>query len=194
MVVDAVVFDNVAAVMVDNFFFVFFKRPMTIGTFSNFLTDTEGSDKGDPEIIAWDFRQRGDSVQCFAVKKNTIYRYDFTFNLSYTLVTTKQVFINFDKFDGTNYTVLATPKEVIIACGDCTIPAVYFFNNELDSFVTSDGGAAEFPISNPSGKKFHLAVDYKSEVRQTQVLVGAQARVDLITRQSDFNGYERFSV
>jgi hypothetical protein len=36
------------------------------------------------------------------------------------------------KFDGKKYSVTATPKEIIVACGDCTIPAVYFFDNDMD--------------------------------------------------------------
>lgn len=115
--------------MVEGFFFIFFKRPLTVNTFSNFLNSTDSSALGDPNITAWDFRQQGDNVQCFAVKKNTIYRYDFSFDLSYTEVTTTQVFVNIDKFDGEDYTLVATPKEIIIACGDCSTPGVFFFDN-----------------------------------------------------------------
>jgi hypothetical protein len=49
--------------------------------------------------------------------------------------------------------VNATPKEIVISCADCTNPAVYFFNNELNVF---DGG--EFDITNPNNKDLHVAV------------------------------------
>ena len=86
---DAFVFDDVAAVKVSGFFFVFFKRPLTISTFSTFLKTAAGSSVGDANITAWDFRPYKDGLQLFAVKKNTIYRYDFTFDLSTTEVTIK---------------------------------------------------------------------------------------------------------
>lgn len=77
---DAVVFDDVAAVKVTGFFFVFFKRPLTLSSYSSFLTAGPGSANGDVNITAWDFRVKDDIVQCFAVKKNTIYKYEFTFD------------------------------------------------------------------------------------------------------------------
>lgn len=152
---DAFVFDDVAAVKVTGYFFVFFKRPLSLSTYSTFLKSTAASAVGDQNITAWDFRPYKDGLQLFAVKKGTIYRYDFSFDLSATEVTTKQVFINYSKFDGVQYTVNVTPKEVIIACGDCSVPGVYFFDSDLKLF---EGG--DYPITNPSGRKLQLAVNF----------------------------------
>ncbi len=77
----------------------------------------------------------------------------------------------------------------MIACGDCSVPGVYFFDNELKVF---NGG--DYPITNPSGRKLQLSVNFQNEVRSTQVIVGSQARVDLITRQSDSNGNDKFAI
>lgn len=82
-----------------------------------------------------------------------------------------------------------TPKEVVIACGDCSVPGVFFFDNDLKLF---EGG--EYPISNPSGRKLTLSVNFQDAVRNTQVIVGSQARADLITRQSDSNGNDKFAL
>jgi hypothetical protein len=90
------------------------------------------------------------------------------------------VFKAMPKFDGVKYAVSVTPKEIIVACGDCSIPAVYFFDNELNQLSGGD-----FPIENPNKVPLHLAVDFQDPVRNTQLLVGAEARVDLITRQSN---------
>lgn len=86
---DAFVFDDIAAVKVTGFFFVFIKRPLTLSTFSTFLKNTTASVAPDVNITAWDFRQYKEGLQLFAVKKNTIYRYDFSFDISKTEVTTK---------------------------------------------------------------------------------------------------------
>ena len=61
-----------------------------------------------------------------------MYRYNFNFDSDLTTVTTTQVFKSMPKFDGKKFSVTATPKEIIVACGDCTIPAVYFFDNDMD--------------------------------------------------------------
>jgi hypothetical protein len=88
------------------------------------------------------------------------------------------------------YTVAATPKEVVIACGDCTEPGVYFFDPE--TLTLFDDGF--FPIANPSKKKLHLAVQFTDAIRQTKVVVGSSANVDIILRQTDPNGIEHFDV
>ena len=69
-ITDSFVFDRVAAVKVEGFFFAFFKKPLTLQNFATALDyTTEGdNDKIDNKIIAWDFRQDADTLQCFAVK------------------------------------------------------------------------------------------------------------------------------
>lgn len=130
---DAFVFDDVAAIKAKGFFFVFFQRPLTLNTYSDFLLPSTdpGNVVGEKDILAWDFRVRGSVLQCFAVKQSMIYRYEFTFDISKKYVTTKSAFVNFGKFDGVQYTVAVTAKEVIIACGDCSVPGVFFFDNDL---------------------------------------------------------------
>jgi hypothetical protein len=59
---DAFVFDEVAAVKVKDYFFTFFRRPLTLNSFTSYLTDTAGSEKGNREITAWDFRLAGDGL------------------------------------------------------------------------------------------------------------------------------------
>ena len=65
------------------------------------------------------------------------------------------MFVNVPKFDGKDYTIHATPKEIIVACGDCSTPGVYFFQDDLTMFVGGD-----FPIANSNKGKLHLAVDF----------------------------------
>jgi Ni,Fe-hydrogenase III small subunit len=48
-----------------------------------------------------------------------------------------------------------TPKEIVIACGDCAVPGVYFFDNELKVFAGGD-----YTIANPSGRKLQLSVHF----------------------------------
>jgi hypothetical protein len=55
-ITDAYIFDNIAAVKVQGFFFVFFKKPLTLASYSTFLTPTNSSAPGDASILAWDFR------------------------------------------------------------------------------------------------------------------------------------------
>lgn len=70
-------------------------------------------------------------------------------------MTIKQIFVNYSKFDGVLYTVSVTPKEIVIACGDCSVPGVFFFDNDLQLF---EGG--DYPISNPTATKLTLAVNF----------------------------------
>lgn len=186
---DAFVFDDVAAVKVPGFFFVFFKRPLSQATFTTTLNRTADSVAGDANITAWDFRPYKDGLQLFAVKKGTIYRYDFSIDMSATQVAINQIFVNYAKFDGILYTVNVTPKEVVIACGDCSVPGVFFFDEELKPF-----GGGDQRIDNPTARKLTLAVNFQDAVRKTEVIVGSQARADMITRQSDSNGNEIFSI
>jgi hypothetical protein len=73
---DAFLFDEVVAVKVTGFFFIFFSRPLTLNTYSNYLTNTPGSVTGDPAILAWDFTwDAAHGLECFAVKKGTLYKY-----------------------------------------------------------------------------------------------------------------------
>lgn len=123
------------------------------------------------------------------MNKNTLYRYTFNFDTDLTKVTVKSVFKNISKFDGTSYTVKATPNEIIVACGDCSIPAVYFFSSDLEQF---EGG--EFTIDNSNKGPLTIATDFQNLVRQTQVFVGANAKAMMIKRQSDVNGIEHWET
>ena len=91
--------------------------------------------------------------------------------------TLKSFFVNNAKLDGTKYTIAATPKEIIVACGDCSQPGVYFFDDSLTLF---EGGS--LAIANPSKTALHLAVEFSDKLRQTRVVVGSEARVDIVVR------------
>lgn len=123
--------------------------------------------------MAWDFRLYNDFLQCFAIVGSKLYRYDISFDMSLTKVWITALFVNVNKFDGSKYNIQATPKEIIVACGDCTTPGVYFFDETLTMF---DQGS--FPISNPSKAPLHMAADFEDKLRRTRLVVGSQARVD----------------
>ena len=95
------------------------------------FTEASGKERGDPSITAWDFRLYNDGIQCFAITGNKFYKYDITFDLSMTQVTIKSFFVTVPNFDGSQYKISATPKEIIVACSDCTTPGVYFFDDTL---------------------------------------------------------------
>jgi len=188
---DAYLFDRVAAVKVEKFFFVFFQRPLVTNNFATYLNYTNNTqDRPNPDVTAWDWRLYKTGLQCFAVNGSDIYRYDYTFDSSMTEHSVSSYFVNYGKFTGKEYTVAATPKEVVIACGDCEEPGVYFFDPE--SLTLFDDGF--FPIANPSKRKLHLAVQFTDAIRQTKVVVGSSANVDIIMRQTDPNGIEHFDV
>lgn len=98
-ITDAYLFDNVAAVKVEKYFFVFFVRPLTANTYADYLetTNVDGSTlniPGDVNITAWDFRYHTSGLQCFAIKGSTFYRYTFNFDKDLTRVSIKEVFVN----------------------------------------------------------------------------------------------------
>ena len=93
-ITDAYVFDDLATVKVEKYFFVFFRRPLTANTYADFLemTNVDGSTTdipGDVNITAWDFRTHSSGLQCFAINGSTFYRYTFNFNKDLTQVTVK---------------------------------------------------------------------------------------------------------
>lgn len=45
-----------------------------------------------------------------------------------------------------------------------------------------------------NAKAFHLAVHHDNRLRRTELIVGGDARVDRISRQSDMNGIEWFDI
>lgn len=153
------------------------------------MIQRDASVVGNADISAWDFRVYKDGLQCYAVAGSNIYRYQFNFDVSNTVVTTLAFFKPFSKFDGKTYTVNATPKEIVISCSDCTSPGVYFFDENLELFT---GG--NFEISNLSKTPLHVATSFSDKYRRTQVLVGSNARADLIERVSDSLGNERFRM
>jgi hypothetical protein len=61
-ITDAYIFNNVAAIKVQGFFFVFFKKPLTLASYSTYLpqttniTKTSEGKEWDLGILAWDFR------------------------------------------------------------------------------------------------------------------------------------------
>jgi hypothetical protein len=81
----------VAAIKAKGYFFQFYKRPITAGSFAEALNHTQAADGetiGNPNVAAWDFRLYEDKIQCFAVLGKTIFRYEFSFDASKTSVTT----------------------------------------------------------------------------------------------------------
>jgi hypothetical protein len=86
----------VAAIKAKGYFFQFYKRPITAGSFAEALNHTNGDTVGDYNVTAWDFRLYEDKIQCFAVLNNSnIYRFEFSFDASKTSFTTKQFFRSF---------------------------------------------------------------------------------------------------
>jgi hypothetical protein len=88
-------FDDVTAVKLDKYFFSFFKRPLNLNGFAEPIPYNTEDALINPNITAWDFRWYNDFIQCFAVVNSTIYRYEFTFDISKTKVSTKAFFVNF---------------------------------------------------------------------------------------------------
>lgn len=84
---DAYLFDRVAAVKVEKFFFVFFQRPLVtnnFATFLNFTNNTRTEDRPNPNVSAWDWRLYKTGLQCFAINGSFIYSYEYTFDSSMT--------------------------------------------------------------------------------------------------------------
>jgi hypothetical protein len=84
---DAYLFDRVAAVKVEKFFFVFFQRPLVtnnFATFLNYANTIDENNRPNPDVTAWDWRLYKTGLQCFATKDSDIYRYDYTFDGSMT--------------------------------------------------------------------------------------------------------------
>ena len=157
VITDAFVFDRIAAVKVDGFFFAFFRKPLTLQNFATPLDyTTEGdNDKIDNDIIAWDFKQEADTLQCYAVKTGQIYRYTFTFDADFETVTVRATTKLVSNFDGSLYDVKVTGKEVVISCGDCSLPQVVFYDKDLNIF---EGGT--FNVKNTEAVPLRLAINY----------------------------------
>jgi hypothetical protein len=73
-----------------------------------------------------------------------------------------QVSVNQPLFTGQKYTVKATPHEIIVACGDCSVPGVWFYDGDLSPIY---GGG--FPIVNKNNTMLHLAVSYQPTIKNT---------------------------
>jgi hypothetical protein len=100
---DAYLFDRVAAVKVEKFFFVFFQRPLVTNNFAtylNYTSTTRDEDRPNPNVTAWDWRLYKTGMQCFAIKDSLIYRYEYTFDGSMTEHSVSSFFVNYPKFTG----------------------------------------------------------------------------------------------
>ena len=182
VVSDVWVFDKLVAVRFTNKSFRFFQRPLVAGNYANALGYTFDEEEGDidPAIVAYDFSidDYSGKYDLFAVANVTMYRYRFTyddFNQTISMDTSSS---ETSILDNSNVRMAVTRSNVIVTCGDCSTPAVTFFNRELDSIKS-------FSLDEQIGDVYNIAFNELYATKSLQVFIAGRDKIDLIQVQED---------